>query len=85
MLTKAELLREPARLVNERQPAPIARHFTEDVRLDDAGAGVLLTAHAGAQAMIDDMLSLAPDVRFEILDTVEAADRLAVRWRVWRG
>jgi predicted ester cyclase len=32
--------------------------------------------------MIDNILALAPDVRFEILDSVEAADRVAVRWRV---
>jgi hypothetical protein len=54
----------------------------EDFRLDDAGAGVVRTGHAGAQTMMDSILSLAPDVRFEILDTVEAADRVAVRWRV---
>jgi predicted SnoaL-like aldol condensation-catalyzing enzyme len=68
--------------VNHRQPAPIARYFTENFRLDDAGAGVVRTGHAGAQAMIDDIFSLAPDVRLEMLDTVEAADRVAVRWRV---
>jgi len=44
------------------------------------GAGVTLTGHAGAKTMIDDILSLAPDV--QILDTVETADRVAVRWRV---
>jgi hypothetical protein len=79
---KAEFLEELAGLVNRRQPVPIERYFTEDFRLDDAGAGVVGTGHAGARAMIDDILALAPDVRFQILDTVEAADRLAVRWRV---
>ena len=68
--------------MNHRQPVPIARYFMEDFRLDDAGAGVVRTGLAGAQAMIDDILSLAPDVRFEMLDTVEAADRVALRWRV---
>jgi predicted SnoaL-like aldol condensation-catalyzing enzyme len=82
MLTKAELLKELAELVNERRPFAIARYFTEDFRLDDAGAGVVLTGYAGAQKMMDDILSLAPDVCLEMLDTVEAADRLAVRWRL---
>jgi predicted SnoaL-like aldol condensation-catalyzing enzyme len=82
MLTNAGLLQELAVLVNERRPVPIARYFTEDFRLDDAGAGVVRTGHAGAQAMMDGVVSLAPDVRFEILDVVEAADRAAVRWRV---
>jgi predicted ester cyclase len=82
MLTKVEVLQDLTKLVNERQTVPIARYFTEDFRLDDAGAGVVLTGHAGAQTMIDSIFALAPDVRYEILDTVEAADRVAVRWRV---
>lgn len=81
-MTKAELLRELAELVNRRQPVPITCYFTDDFHLDDAGAGVVRAGHAGAQAMLDEILGLAPDVRLEILDTVEAADRLAVRWRV---
>src|SRR5262245_9050550 len=82
MPTKAERLEELAGLVNRRQPVPIESFFAEDFRLDDAGAGVVRTGHAGARAMIDDILALAPDIRFQMLDTVEAADRLAVRWRV---
>jgi predicted SnoaL-like aldol condensation-catalyzing enzyme len=82
MPTKVELLGELAELLNQRRPVLIARYFTEDFRLDDAGAGVMLTGHAGAKRMIDDILSLAPDVHYQILDTVEAADRVAVRWRV---
>ena len=82
MPTKAELLAELAELINQRRPVPIARYFTEDFRLDDAGAGVVLSGHSGAQKMIDDVLSLAPDFRYEILDTIETADRVAVRWRV---
>ena len=83
MLKKVKVLEELAELVlNQRQPVPIARCFTEHFRLDHAGAGVVRTGHAGAQSMIDDILSLAPDVRLEMLDTVEAADRVAVRWRV---
>jgi predicted SnoaL-like aldol condensation-catalyzing enzyme len=81
MPTNAGLLQKLAGLVNERRPVPIARYFTEDFRLDDAGTGVVRTGHAGAQTMIDNILSLAPDVRFEVLDVVEAADRVAVRWR----
>ena len=68
--------------MNERRPVSIARYFTEDFRLDDAGTGVVRTGHAGAQTMMDNILALAPDVRFEVLDSVEAADRVAVRWRV---
>lgn len=75
-------MKELAELVTQRRQFPITRYFTEDFRLDDAGAGVVLTGHAGAQTMIQNILSLAPDVRFEILDTVEAEDRVAVRWRV---
>ena len=82
MPTKTEILKELAELVNQRQPITIARYFTEDFRLDDAGAGVVRTGLSGAQTMIENILSLAPDVRLEILDTVDAADRLAVRWRV---
>lgn len=82
MPTKVELLGELAELLNQRRPVPITRYFTEDFRLDDAGAGVMLTGHVGAKRMIDDILSLAPDVNYQILDTVEAADRVAVRWRV---
>jgi predicted SnoaL-like aldol condensation-catalyzing enzyme len=81
-MTKAELLQELSELVNRRQPVTIARYFTEDFRLDDAGTGVVRTGHAGAQTMMENILALAPDVRFEILDAVEAADRAAVRWRV---
>jgi predicted ester cyclase len=82
MPTKTEILKELAQLVNQREPITIARYFTEDFRLDDAGAGVVRTGHAGAQTMTENILSLAPDVRLEILDTVEAADRVAVRWRL---
>jgi predicted SnoaL-like aldol condensation-catalyzing enzyme len=82
MPKKTELREELLRLINERRPIPIARYFSEDFRLDDAGAGVVRTGRAGAQTMMDNILALAPDVRFEILDTVEAADRVAVRWRV---
>jgi len=70
------------KFVNERRPIPIEQYFTEDFRLDDAGSGVVRTGHAGAQAMFDDIFALAPNIRYEILDTVEAADRVAVRWRV---
>jgi hypothetical protein len=56
--------------VNQRQPITVARYFTEDFRLDDAGAGVVRTGLAGAQTMIEDILSLAPDARLEILDTI---------------
>jgi hypothetical protein len=80
--TNAERLAELADLLNRRRPIPIARYFTEDFRLDDAGAGLVRTGLAGARTMIDDILSLAPDVRLDMLDTVEAADRVAVRWRV---
>jgi predicted SnoaL-like aldol condensation-catalyzing enzyme len=66
----------------QRRPIDIAHYFTEDFRLDDAGSGVVRTGHAGAQAMFDDIFSLAEDIRYEILDTVEAADRVAVRWCV---
>jgi predicted SnoaL-like aldol condensation-catalyzing enzyme len=82
MATKAGLLEELAELINQRRPVSIARYFNEEFRLDDAGAGVVLTGHAGAKTMIDDILALAPDVRFQILDTVESVDRVAVRWRV---
>jgi predicted SnoaL-like aldol condensation-catalyzing enzyme len=81
-MPKAELLKQLADLVNARQPVPIARYFTDDFRLGDAGAGVVRTGHAGARAMLDDLLALAPDIRLDVLDTVEAEDRLAVRWRV---
>jgi predicted SnoaL-like aldol condensation-catalyzing enzyme len=81
-MTKLQLLQELSELVSRRRPVPIARYFTEDFRLDDAGAGVVRTGHAGAQTMMEEILSLAPDVRLEILDTVEAADRVAVRWRL---
>jgi predicted SnoaL-like aldol condensation-catalyzing enzyme len=81
-MTKAELLKELAELVSRRQPVAIARYFADDFRLDDAGAGVVRTGHAGAQTMLDEILALAPDVRLDMLDSVEAADRLAVRWRV---
>jgi predicted SnoaL-like aldol condensation-catalyzing enzyme len=82
MLTQAHRLRELAEYINQRQPVPIARYFTEDFRLDDAGAGVVRTGHAGAQAMIEETLSLAPDARLEMVDVVEAGDRVAVRWRL---
>lgn len=81
-MTKAALLRELAEAVNRRQPVAIARFFTDDFRLDDAGAGVVRSGHAGAQAMLDALLGLASDIRLDVLDTVEDADRLAVRWRV---
>lgn len=54
--------------------------FAGVFRLDDAGAGTVRNGHTGAQIMIDDILSLAPDVRFEILDAIEAPDRVAIRW-----
>jgi predicted SnoaL-like aldol condensation-catalyzing enzyme len=82
MLTKAGLLQQLADLVNERRPIEVARYFTEDFRLDDASTGLVRTGHAGAQAMMDGVLALAPDVHFEVLDVVEGADRVAVRWRV---
>jgi predicted SnoaL-like aldol condensation-catalyzing enzyme len=81
-MTKAELLQELSELMNQRRRIAVARYFTEDFRLDDAGAGVVRSGHVGAQTMLGEILSLAPDVPLEILDTVEAADRLAVRWRL---
>jgi len=80
--TRVKLLEELTELVNQRRPVPIAHYFTEDFRLDDAGAGLVRTGYAGAQTMIAEILSLAPDVRLEMLDTVEGADRVAVRWRL---
>jgi predicted SnoaL-like aldol condensation-catalyzing enzyme len=82
MSSKADVLAELAEFVNRRLPVAIAKYFTEDFRLDDAGAGVVRTGHAGAQAMFDEIYSLAPNVRYEILDAVEAVDRIAVRWRL---
>jgi len=82
MPTNVELLGELAERLNQRLPLPIERYFTEDFRLDDAGAGMMLTGHAGAKAIIDHILALAPDVHYQIRDTVAAADRVAVRWRV---
>jgi predicted SnoaL-like aldol condensation-catalyzing enzyme len=82
MVPNVELLEDLTELLNQRRLVPIARYFTETFRLDDAGTGVVRTGHAGAQTMIDNILSLAPDVRLEMLDTVEAADRVAVRWRL---
>jgi predicted SnoaL-like aldol condensation-catalyzing enzyme len=78
----AELLRELTTLFNQRRPIPVERYFTEDFRLDDAGAGVVRTGHSGARAMFDDMLSIAPNFHLEMLDAIESNDRVAVRWRV---
>jgi hypothetical protein len=52
------ILGELAELLNQRRPVPITRYFTEDFRLDDAGAGVMLTGNVGAKRMIDDIPSL---------------------------
>lgn len=82
MPANAEILKELAGLVNRRQPIEIGRYFTEDFRLDDAGAGIVRHGIGGAEAMMESILALAPDVRLDILDAVEAADRLAVRWRL---
>jgi hypothetical protein len=78
MPTNLELLKELAELIIQRRPVTIARYFTDDFRLDDAGAGTLRFGHSGAQTMIDDILSLALDVRLDILDPIEAPDRRAM-------
>ena len=49
MSTKVEVLNELVELINQRREVPIARYFTEDFRLDDAGTGVVRNGHAGAR------------------------------------
>ena len=82
MPANTDLLAELAELINQRRPVSMSRYFTEDFCLDDAGAGILLLGHAGAQQMIDNVYALAPDFHYEILDAFETTDRVAVRWRV---
>ena len=82
MAAQLKLLEDLAAQVNQRRPVLVEQYFTEDFRLDDAGAGIVLRGYAGAQKMIGDVLKLAPDFRYDMLDAVEAGDRVAVRWRI---
>ena len=85
MSIQTDALRELTRLLNAREPVDVARFFTEDFRLEDPGAGVLRSGHAGARQMIDNVLALGPDARLDILDMFEQGDRVAVRWQVSTG
>ena len=78
MLTGASS-RELAEYINQRQPVRL--HATSPrIPPGRCWRGVVRTGHAGAQAMIEETLSLAPDARLEMVDVVEAGDRVAVRW-----
>ena len=82
MSLQTDALHQLAASIARREPIDIQRYFTEDFRLDDPGSSVVRHGFEGAKHMMDAIMAIAPDVRFEILDTVEQADRVAVRWRV---
>lgn len=82
MSEQLDLIRELADLINRRQAIDLTRFFTESFRLDDPGSGALRFGLDGAARMIDAIQALAPDVRLDILDSVEDADRVAIRWSV---
>ena len=81
MSAQTETLRTLVSLLNARQPIDVARFFTPDFRLVQPG-GVAQHGLKGARAMLDAMLALGPDVQVTILDTIEQADRVAVRYQV---
>jgi ketosteroid isomerase-like protein len=75
-----DVLHKIAEAISSGGAFHIAEWFTEDVRLYEPTKPDWPTRHAGASKLLDGFKALTPPIRFEILDTVEQGDRIAVRW-----
>jgi ketosteroid isomerase-like protein len=82
MSRQTDLLREIAAAINAGTGYRIADWFTEDFRLHEPGRAALPVGHAGAEQMLARAEGFAGPISFEIRDTVEEGDRVAVRWQV---
>ena len=79
---KRETMTRLAREMSARRPIDVADYFTHDFRLHDPNAPEIASGLSGARAMIDSIMSWAPDLTLDIVDTMEDGDRIAVRWRL---
>jgi uncharacterized glyoxalase superfamily protein PhnB len=85
-----EIMRSPQRQLLETLAERIsagalhglADYFTADFVLHDPNAPAWPCGREGAQRMIDAFAALAADRRLEIVDAIEQADRVAVRWSI---
>jgi ketosteroid isomerase-like protein len=82
MSHQKNLLREMAAAHNSGAPDRICDWFTEDFRLHAPGEPALPAGHEGASQMRARLRTLTPPIKLEILDMIEEADRVAVRWQL---
>jgi predicted ester cyclase len=75
------VLHSVAKAINDGDIDRVTEWFTEDFRLRDPKAPGWPTGHAGALRMLASVRRIAPDLEAQILDMVEEADRVVVRWR----
>jgi predicted ester cyclase len=54
--------------------------FTEDFQLHDPSIGGFRSGHDGARDMLRSLAAHVPCARIDVLDMVEEADKVAVRW-----
>lgn len=86
MSQQTELMRELIARFNRGESIEVERYFTPDFELDDPGAGVSRSGHAGARAMCDALAAIGENVQLQILHMIEEADHVAVRYlATWQG
>lgn len=79
---KRDIMVRLAKDLSERRSIEPSQYFTSTFRLHDPNAPHIATGLAGAREMMDGILKWAPDLKIEIVDTMEEGDRIAVRWRL---
>jgi predicted SnoaL-like aldol condensation-catalyzing enzyme len=79
---KREILTRLAQELTARRPIDVEQYFTPDFRLHDPNAPHIAKGLSGARETIAGILSFAPDMTIEVIDTLEERDRIAVRWRL---
>jgi predicted SnoaL-like aldol condensation-catalyzing enzyme len=79
---KKQVLSRLADKLSARTPIDVADHFTPGFRLHDPNAPQIATGLDGAREMLDGIMKWAPDLKIEIVDTLEEGDRITVRWRL---
>jgi predicted SnoaL-like aldol condensation-catalyzing enzyme len=80
------LLHELIERFNRGESIEVERYFTPDFELDDPGAGVNRSGHAGARAMCEALAAIGEHVQLQVLHMLEQVDHVAVRYlATWQG
>jgi ketosteroid isomerase-like protein len=82
MSSQKAVLEQLAARISAGQFAGLEAFFSDDFRLHDPNKPQWPTGRAGAAQMIEGFAALGDNVRVDVLDTVEEADKVVVRWGV---